>query len=112
MLKSRFNLKTDDEKEEVEAETKDEGKAVDEKNKDQTFDERTIAESLHLEQLGEALVEEEHIEIVPTYPERKLNRSEISVRLSFLGKTAEGDGYAPISLLINLNKNKCKYLLK
>ncbi|CAH0718820.1 unnamed protein product, partial [Brenthis ino] len=81
MLKSHFNLQAKDE-------------AVDEINKDQTFDEQTIAESLHLEQLGEALVEEEHnIQILPTYLVRKLNRSEISVRLSFLGKTAEGDGY-------------------
>nr|XP_026501600.1 leucine-rich repeat-containing protein 23-like [Vanessa tameamea] len=58
--------------------------------------EQEIEESLHFEQLAEAVAEEEQKEIVPNalpYPERKLNRSEISVRLTLLGKTAEGDGY-------------------
>ncbi|CAH2086785.1 unnamed protein product [Euphydryas editha] len=67
MLKSHYKLQTDQEEQETE-------------------------EHLHLEQIGEALPEE-IIEEVPTFPERKLNRSEISVRLSLLGKTAEGDGY-------------------
>ncbi|XP_030035386.1 leucine-rich repeat-containing protein 23-like [Manduca sexta] len=37
----------------------------------------------------ETVPEEEKI----SYPERKLNKSEVSIRLSMLGKTAEGDGY-------------------
>ncbi|KAM3961792.1 leucine-rich repeat-containing protein 23 [Aphomia sociella] len=41
------------------------------------------------EQISEAVTEEEKI----VYPVRKLNKSEVSVRLSMLGKTAEGDGY-------------------
>ena len=75
MLKSRFNLQDNE-----------------------PTTEPTVEESLHLEQLGEALVEE-HVEVEPTYPERRLNRSEVSVRLSLLGKTAEGDGYYSLEVL-------------
>ncbi|XP_063620076.1 leucine-rich repeat-containing protein 23-like [Cydia splendana] len=40
----------------------------------------------------------------PEYAERRLNRSEVSVRLSLLGKTAEGDGYTYLKATItNLN---------
>lgn len=70
MLKSHFNLQ---------------------ENEDKVTAEPTVEESLHIEQLGEALAEE-HVEVQPTFPERRLNRSEVSVRLSLLGKTAEGDG--------------------
>lgn len=67
MLKSHYKLQADQEDQETE-------------------------EYLHLEQIGEALPEETVVPLLPTYPERKLNRSEISVRLSLLGKTADGDG--------------------
>ncbi|CAK1552571.1 unnamed protein product [Leptosia nina] len=44
------------------------------------------------EQIGEASPDED-AEPVIKYPDRKLNSSEISIRLSVLGKTAAGDGY-------------------
>lgn len=62
MLKSHFNLQPQDEEEAVKEE----------------------------EPEPEAIVEEEKvIEIIPL---RILQKSEVSVRLSLLGKTAEGDG--------------------
>lgn len=63
MLKSHFNLARDD------------------------AEEQRLEEE-HVEHQGEAIVEEEKI----VYPERKLSKSEISIRLSLLGKTGEGDG--------------------
>lgn len=62
MLKSHFNLKKD-EAEEIEPEE---------------------------EQPTEIVAEEE--KIVEVFEERVLKKSEISIRLSWLGKTAEGDG--------------------
>lgn len=45
-------------------------------------------EEEHTEQITEAVVEEE----TNAHPERKLHKSEVSIRLSMLGKTANGDG--------------------
>lgn len=63
MLKSHFNLARDD------------------------AEEHNLEEE-RIEQVGEAVAEEEKV----VYVERILNKSEISVRLSLIGKTAEGDG--------------------
>ncbi|XP_052737520.1 leucine-rich repeat-containing protein 23-like [Bicyclus anynana] len=60
---------------------------------------RTEAEPEEIEEENTEAKEEEvkeeevSVEDKIVYPERRLNRSEVSVRLSLLGKTAEGDGY-------------------
>ncbi|CAH2074512.1 unnamed protein product, partial [Iphiclides podalirius] len=72
MLKSRFNIT---EKEEAEEQEEYESQS-----------EPSVSRRAE-----EAVQEFEHLEI---RLERKLNRSEVSVRLGHLGKTADGDGYA------------------
>lgn len=71
MLKSHFNLQKDSDVEEIE--------------------EEPIIPVYHEEQTGEVSPDEE-IEPVGKFPERRLNKSEISSRLSVLGKVASGDG--------------------
>ncbi|XP_038215236.1 leucine-rich repeat-containing protein 23-like [Zerene cesonia] len=70
MLKSHFNLQRDDNEEEIEI---------------------VPEEHAYHEHVGEEAGPDEEPIIRP--PERVLNRSEISIRLSVLGKTAAGDGY-------------------
>ncbi|XP_061711929.1 leucine-rich repeat-containing protein 23-like isoform X2 [Cydia pomonella] len=82
MLKSRLTL-TDAKKEEAQ--------------------EATTAEVGEEEQGTEERIGEEIFRL-PEYAERRLNRSEVSVRMSLLGKTAEGDGYTYLKATItNLN---------
>lgn len=76
MLKSRFNL----------AQSQTEGDAVDEHLPDDVADEHRDEEHVG----GEGIIEEEEKKIV--FPPRILKRAEVSIRLSLLGKTAEGDG--------------------
>ncbi|XP_045491175.1 leucine-rich repeat-containing protein 23-like [Colias croceus] len=70
MLKSHFNLQRDDNEEEIEI---------------------VPEEQTYHEHVGEEAVPDE--EPIIRAPERVLSRSEISIRLSVLGKTAAGDGY-------------------
>ncbi|XP_028176212.1 leucine-rich repeat-containing protein 23-like [Ostrinia furnacalis] len=79
MLKSRFNLAQSQTAPEAGEEHVAEDTAADEQ---QQYDEQLA---------GEGVVEEEEKKIV--YPVRVLKRAEVSIRLSLLGKTAEGDGY-------------------
>ncbi|XP_072943706.1 leucine-rich repeat-containing protein 23-like [Epargyreus clarus] len=74
MLKSHFNLKDKD---------LESSKMVEEEAAASPSGEMLLGEH------EEASVEEQPI----VYPERRLNRSEVSIRLSLLGKVAEGDGY-------------------
>ncbi|CAG9585747.1 unnamed protein product [Danaus chrysippus] len=78
MLKSHFNLQQDNEKEAEETPDRKKNEEIE-----------LLAEELEHEQLEEDTGKE----IIPSFPERILKRSEISIRLSLLGKTAEGDGY-------------------
>lgn len=73
MLKSHFNLQKD-ETEEAESEE---------------------------EPVTEANVEEEKM-VIDISDERILKKSEVSIRLSWLGKTAEGDGWAENFFLLGL----------
>ncbi|XP_068629615.1 leucine-rich repeat-containing protein 23-like [Battus philenor] len=73
MLKSRFDIS---QKSQVE---------VEEEEEVEVKSEPSVAEETRTERAS-----------LPAVADRKLNRSEVSVRLSQLGKTAEGDGYAYI----------------
>ncbi|CAG4907837.1 unnamed protein product [Colias eurytheme] len=73
MLKSHFNLQRDDNEEEIEI---------------------VPEEQTYHEHVGEEAVPDE--EPIIRAPERVLSRSEISIRLSVLGKTAAGDGLTTV----------------